>query len=381
MSVFYRLAIDVAPVPNCKTLLNSLSCQNGAGNQMPLAPNAVERLLFLTLNQAPGPVLDLWSGPAFRMVLAAIRLNVFETLATEPATADNLAQRLNANPRGMRILLETLVGLGYLTQRNGTFSLTQMTRKWLTDAGDINFSPFFQYWGIILEKFFPMLEESIRSGQPPVNFYEWIETQPETSRHFQEGMIAITRYVMDDVVKRISIPSGPRHLLDLGGGHAMYSIALCKKYPQLSAVILDGAQALSIGQETVTAEGMAERVTTREGSFLTDELGTGFDIVLLFNIVHGMRAEQNRALLRKVKSALKPGGQVIIMEQIAGMGLLPIQETTVRILGMSYFHLLGGQVYTFDDIEQWLTSSGFGNIQRHNIFKAGSPLIAAEATP
>ncbi len=38
---------------------------------MPLVPNLLESLLFLTFNQAPGPILDLWSGPASRMVLAA----------------------------------------------------------------------------------------------------------------------------------------------------------------------------------------------------------------------------------------------------------------------------------------------------------------------
>ena len=66
---------------------------------MPLVPNLLESLLFLTFNQAPGPILDLWSGPASRMVLAAIRLNVFETLNQHPASADEFAQCLNVgNP-------------------------------------------------------------------------------------------------------------------------------------------------------------------------------------------------------------------------------------------------------------------------------------------
>lgn len=99
---------------------------------MPLAPNPIERLLFLTFNQAPGPALDLWSGPAWRTVLAGIRLNVFETLATQPASAGELVQRLHIDARGAGVLLETLAALGYVTQRNGQFSVTSMTRKWLT---------------------------------------------------------------------------------------------------------------------------------------------------------------------------------------------------------------------------------------------------------
>ena len=56
-----------------------------------------------------------------------------------------------------------------------------------------------------MEHFMPRLEESLRTGQPPVNLYTWIEDQPETSRFFQEGMIAITRYVKDDVVNRVDL--------------------------------------------------------------------------------------------------------------------------------------------------------------------------------
>ena len=47
---------------------------------MPLLPNPIERLLFSTTNQAPGPALDLWCGSAFSVVLAALRLRLFEAL-------------------------------------------------------------------------------------------------------------------------------------------------------------------------------------------------------------------------------------------------------------------------------------------------------------
>lgn len=345
---------------------------------MPFSPNPLERLLFVTFNQAPGPALDLWSGPANRTVLAAIRLGVFEALARQPASAGELAQSLQLDARGTTILLETLTSLGYVKLHADRFSLTAMTHKWLTDAGDINFSPFFQYWGVILERFFPALEESIRSGQPPVNLYDWIENEPQVSRFFQEGMIAITRYVKDDVVKRIPAPTGAARLLDVGGGHAMYSIALCQKHPQLRAVVFDSAQALTTGRASIGAAGMADRVIVQEGNFLKDDLGAGFDLALLFNIVHGLSEEQNLALLHKVRAALNPGGRLVILEQVAGAALTPIQEATTRILGMAYFHLLGGQVYTLADVTRWLATSGFGNVQRKTILKAGSPLLIAE---
>ena len=81
---------------------------------MPLAPNPLERLAFLTLNQGPAPMLDIYGGLASRTVLAGIRLNVFESLAEQPATAEALEQRLNLDARGAGVLLGTLAALGYL---------------------------------------------------------------------------------------------------------------------------------------------------------------------------------------------------------------------------------------------------------------------------
>jgi hypothetical protein len=143
-----------------------------------------------------------------------------------------------------------------------------MTQKWLLDSGAINISAYFLFWGVVAEQFMPMLEQSIRAGQPRLNLYEWIEDQPEVSRYFQEGMIAITRYIKDDVLKVLTLPQNARRLLDIGGGHAMYSIALCRKYPQLTAVVFDGPQALTVGRESISQENIANQVTVQAGNFL-----------------------------------------------------------------------------------------------------------------
>lgn len=342
---------------------------------MPLAPNLIERTVFLTLNQAPGPILDLWSGAAFHTVLAAIRLNLFETLHERPQSAEGVAQQLQINPQGARLLLEALEALGYVTRRGDAYANSAMTSKWFINTGVLNMSAFYQYWGVLIEHFLPKLTESIRSGAPPVNLYEWIEDQPEASRYFQEGMIAITRFVEKDVLRKITLPTTAKRLLDLGGGHGAYSIALCQKYPQLTAVIFDGAQALTTGQAAIAGAGLTARITPQIGNFVTDPLASGYDVVLFFNIIHGFTPEQNIALLCKIKDTLNPGGQVIVLDQIPGVSPLPLQETIVRLLSLSFYHLLGGRVYSAAEIKGWLQDAGFAQVQRRNIPKAGSALL------
>jgi SAM-dependent methyltransferase len=346
---------------------------------MPLALNPLEHLVFLTLNQAPGPILDLYGGTAQRVVLAGIRLKVFEALAQESTTAQALARQLNLDVRGAEILLGTLAGLGYLKRDGEQFRLTALTRKWLTDAEGSNLAAYYLFWGAMQERLFPKLEESLRLGQPPENLYDWLETQPEVSRYFQEGLAAFARLYSTGVANSVPVPARPCRLLDVGGGHALYSIALCQKYPQLSAVILDGAQALAVGRQSIHAAQLDERVAVQEGDFATDPLGSGFDVALIFNILHGFGAEQNKALLGKVKAALNPGGRVVIMDQLVGKSGTPIAEAFTRILGIRFFHMVGGQTYTYDDIQGWLTQAGFGSIQLKRSLKVGVPLLFAES--
>lgn len=174
------------------------------------------------------------------------------------------------------------------------------------------------------------------------------------------------------------MPLSTAKLLDVGGGHALYSIALCQQHPQLSAVVFDAAQALETGRKRIDAAMMGERVKTQEGNFWVDDFGAGYDLALLFNIVHGFTAEQNMALLHKVKAALNPGGRVVILDQIAGSVPLPMLNAAAHIFSLSFFLMVSGQLYTYTEIQRWLTTAGFVHVKRPRMVKSGSPLIIAQ---
>jgi 16S rRNA G1207 methylase RsmC len=174
----------------------------------------------------------------------------------------------------------------------------------------------------------------------------------------------------------VQLPDAARRLLDVGGGHAMYSVALCQKYPQLSAVVFDSPQALATGRANIVRAGLADRVTVQTGNFFRDDLGGGYDAALLFNIIHGCSPDQNIELFRQAARALNPGGQLIVLEQLAGRALLPIGNAINGLLGLSYFHLLQGNLYAFDEVARWFGEAGLHTVRRVNLLKAaGSSLI------
>lgn len=108
------------------------------------------------------------------------------------------------------------------------------------------------------------LEDSLRTGQPPLNLYSWIENQPEASRAFQEWMIAIAGFAANAIVSLVvsSLPLNACRLLDIGGGHATYAIAFCRQYPNLSATVFDSPQALTAGRTSIAAN-LTERINAQ----------------------------------------------------------------------------------------------------------------------
>ncbi len=343
---------------------------------MPVVPNFIEKTFFLSLNLGPGPSLDIWNAVGFRAVLAAIRLDVFETMATGPLSAVELARRLNLDVRGVQRLLDALVPLGYVKQQGDHYANTTMTSKWLLRSSQVGFAPYFRYWGAIIPRLMDDLEDSIRQGRAPRNLYDWIEHEPEVSRDFQEALISLANFAVGEVIGRLKLSASARRLLDVGGGHAMYSVALCQKYPQLTVTVLDSPQALATGRTNIERAGLTDRVSVQTGNFFRDELGGGYDVALLFNIIPGNAPEQNIELFRKVARALNAGGQLIVLEQLAGKAPLPMGNAINGLLGLSYFHLLQGNLYAFDEVARWFREAGFDQPRRINLRKApGTNLI------
>jgi hypothetical protein len=313
--------------------------------------------------------LDIWAAVGFRMVLAAVRLGVFQALASGPLSAEALAARLSTDPRATASLLEALESLSYV-RREGSgaapaYANTAMTARWLVgQSGQPSFAAGFEIWGVNLFELMDTLEDTVRTGRPGLNLYEWIEDQPEASRAFQDWMVAIAGFAGETIIKLAPLPATARRLLDIGGGHGRYALAYLQRYPALRATIFDSPRALTAAQASVAAAGLGERVTLQAGNCLADDLGRGYDAALLFNIVHGFAAEQNQALVARAAGALGPGGVLVVAEQLAGRAPTPAANASKALLGLSYLHLLGGQLYPFEAVAGWMQAAGLAGVRR-----------------
>jgi hypothetical protein len=99
---------------------------------------------------------------------------------------------------------------------------------------------------------------------------------------YQWAMRDVATTPAKEVAWRAPLPRGATSLLDIGGSHGLYSVALCRRYPALQATILELPEAIPTAAEILARENMGSRVHPTPGNALAYDLGgSRYDAVLV----------------------------------------------------------------------------------------------------
>lgn len=103
--------------------------------------------------------------------------------------------------------------------------------------------------------------------------------------------------------------------MDIGGSAGHYSVAVCRRHPDLRATVLDLPAAVEQAAPILAKEGMGDRVVLQAGDALTDDLGSSaYDLILISGLVHHFDDAANRTLIEKSARALRAGGAMVICD-------------------------------------------------------------------
>ena len=326
--------------------------------------------LALLAGVVPSPAAEAWGGMGLSGILvAAVRSGVTARLAQNPATAAELAADLDLDPLPTRLLLDCLRSSGHVTARAGRYQLSRRSRRWLDPASGLSVAEYVagtaDYWTWWAE-----LDEVTR-GRRPAGSHGAPPDDPYWERYIR-GQRELARLSAAEVARKLRLPSGARQLLDIGGGHGLYSTALCRRHPGLTATVLDLPGSAAVGREIVAAAGMADRVRFRDGDATAGDLGGGdsdsrYDAVLCFNLVHHLAPDQIPALFGKAREALAPGGTLAVMDAFAD----PARRASAaaNFLGLFVYLSSGSQVHTPAQLRGWLREAGFGAPRRVRVLR------------
>jgi hypothetical protein len=132
---------------------------------------------------------------------------------------------------------------------------------------------------------------------------------------------------------------------------------------------------LSLSREIVRAHGLDRQVSLQAGDFLADDIGSGYDLVLVSQILHAYDEDRNRLLLRKVAGALVPGGTVVVQEFFLNESRAAPAPSAVFAINM-LVNTEKGRTYTWDEVETWLAEAGFVRIRRMLLSGPAGVLVA-----
>jgi ubiquinone/menaquinone biosynthesis C-methylase UbiE len=319
--------------------------------------------------QQPSPELFFETLNAYQRtecLKGAIELGLFTAIAEGDNTAPALARHCVASERGIRILCDYLVVIGFLTKDENSYALTVDSAVFLNRhspaylGGTVKFlsSPevadSFNDVAAIVRKGGTVLdEEGTTSTENPV----WVE--------FARSMAPLMALPAELLAKLIRAGDGEKcKVLDIAAGHGLFGITIAKQNPNAEVAAVDWPLVLAVAEENAKAAGVAERYTTIPGSAFEVDYGGDYDVVLLTNFLHHFDPPTCESLLKKVYAALAPGGRAVTFEFVPNEDRVspPVPATfSMMMLGTTP----SGDAYTFSEFERMFGNAGFSSNELH----------------
>jgi SAM-dependent methyltransferase len=276
-----------------------------------------------------------------------------------------VAQACGASERGVRILCDYLTINGLLLKADGGYQLTPASATFLVKGSPAYLGTTTQF--LLLKELkanFDDLTETVRRGavsaagntvavENPI----WVEFARAMAPMMMPAAFAIADLVA-------GAPGSAVRVLDLAAGHGMFGITLALRNPAAEISAVDWAPVLAVAQENARAHGVQDRFRAVPGDAFTVDFGVGYDVALVTNFLHHFDHATCTAFLRKIYAALKPGGQVVVLEFVPN----PDRVSPPIPAGFSLTMLAGtpsGDAYTLAELTDQLESAGFGHVSAH----------------
>lgn len=295
-----------------------------------------------------------------RALLTALELDVF-TAVGDGATAEDVAARLRTDLRATAMLLNALVALDALAKEGDVFCNLPELAPYLV-AGAERYQRPGMLHTVNLWDAWSTLTEAVRAGGAVKEPKAGGDNDPEWTQSFIAAMHRIAQDQAPQVVEAVGVRDA-RRLLDVGGGSGAYSMAFAHAAPELRAEILDVEAVVPLTERYVAEAGLSDRVTARPGDLRSDDLGSGYDLILVSAICHMLSVEENRDLLRRCRQATAPGGRLVIREFILDEDRTGPPRAALFSLNM-LVATKGGNSYTEREYAEWMLEAGYDEVER-----------------
>ena len=311
----------------------------------------------------PSPALFFETMNAYQRtegLKAAIELEVFTAIAEGHNTTETMSYRCAASERGLRILCDYLVVIGFLTKEGNRYALTPDSAAFLDANSPTYIGAATRFLGSPLATAnFKNLVAAVRSGGAVADNGEYFNTDHPMWVDFARGMAGLMALPAELIAGMLGARSGQEwKVLDIAAGHGLFGITLAKHNPNAHVVAVDWPDVLAVACENARKTGVAARFGTIPGNAFEVDFGGGYDIVLVPNFLHHFDVPTCENLLIKIYASLRPGGRVVALDFVPNPDRVsphvPAQFSLTMLANTA-----GGDTYTAAELESMFRNAGF----------------------
>ncbi|MDO9707477.1 methyltransferase [Paracraurococcus lichenis] len=322
-------------------------------------------------------LFDLCAGFVYtQTLLACVRLKLFEVLREGPQPHDLLAARLGLSPQAATTLLNAAESLRLVARRRGgRWGLGPLGAAMVDNPG---VTAMVEHHALVygdLADPVALLRRD-RGGNRLSGYWPYAGTEqpetlpPEQVAAYTQLMAASQPFIAEEVLAAYDF-SRHRCLLDLGGGDGSFLRAVAARHPSLRLMLLDLPAVAERARERFATAGLGDRAEAFGGDFTRGPMPAGADIVSLVRILHDHDDARALAILRAARSALPPGGTLLVAEPMAGTpGAEPIAQA---YFGFYLLAMGTGRPRSPEELSALLRQAGFADPR---LLPTRTPLLA-----
>jgi len=329
----------------------------------------------------PGLVFEMLQAHQRTAALkAAIDLDVFRAVGEGPGSVASIARHCSASERGIRILCDFLVINGVLQKENERYRHTPSSAAFLDPASPACMASIAQFLSNqAMREPFEQLAEIVRRGRTSLPGDGSVEPENPAWVEFAETMGPMMAPMAAPLGKVVlNGHTGPMRVLDIAAGHGLFGIEIAKQNPQAHVTGLDWAPVLRVALDNARKAGVHDRYDMLPGSAFEVDFGGPYDVVLLTNFLHHFDKPTNVGLLRKVRTALKPGGRAATLEFVPNEDRVSPPVSAGFAMAM-LTTTAAGDAYTLSELTAMYNQAGFTGITAHPIPRSPHTVVIGNA--
>ena len=276
---------------------------------------------------------------------------VADALDSEPASAEELAQRTGMNADALARMLRLLSAHGLFALDGERYTHTPDSELLRSDH-PFSLRSFARMIGTSSWNAFTELAQPARTGRPALGWQAMMDhfaDHPDEAALFNEAMVDKAAAVVPAVVQAFDF-SPFATIVDVGGGRGHLLSAILEHNPQATGVLFELPHVIA------DAGGAAsDRLELVAGDFFVDPLPAA-DAYILMEVLHDWNDQDAARILAAVRRAAAPGARLLVVEVLVPDTAGPDHSKLLDIIMLA---LTGGRERTREQYEQLLGNAGF----------------------